>query len=262
MNFSVQELHRALGGEITRGNNGPQVLCPGPGHTGNDRSLAVSPAADGNDFIVFSHAGDDAIVCKDYVRRKLGLPPFKPGNGKDHASQPQQKIIAKAYDYCDEGGSLLFQVVRYAPKDFRQRRPDGKDGWIWNLEGVRRVPYQLPELLEALGSEKPVFICEGEKDVDALRLLGIPATCNPQGAGKWRDEYSEHFRGATVCVLPDNDAPGREHAEQVALSLKSVGATVHETKGALNQERVWRIMVDVTRLVCGEATDGFGWSCV
>jgi hypothetical protein len=31
-----------------------------------------------------------------------------------------------------------------------------------------------------------------------------------------------------------------------------------ETGGGLNQERVWRIMVDVTRLVCGEATDGFG----
>jgi hypothetical protein len=35
-----------------------------------------------------------------------------------------------------------------------------------------------------------------------------------------------------------------------------------ETGGGVNQERVWRIMVDVTRLVCGEATDGFGWSCV
>jgi hypothetical protein len=95
-----------------------------------------------------------------------------------------------------------------------------------NLEGVRRVPYRLPELLEALGSEKPIFIAEGEKDVDALRLLGIPATCNPQGAGKWRDEYSKHFQGAAAYVLPDNDQPGREHAEQVALSLKSVGTTV------------------------------------
>lgn len=224
--FGVEELHRALGGKITRGANGMQVLCPGPGHSDNDRSLAVLPAANGDGFIVFSHADDDVNACKDHVRQKLGLPPFHPGNGKDHAAQPQRKVIAKKYDYTDEGGNLLFQVVRLEPKDFRQRRPDGENGWIWNLEGVRRVPYRLPELLEAIGSERPVFVAEGEKDVDALWQLGIPATCNSQGAGKWRDEYSKHFRGATVYVLPDNDAPGSAHAQQVAQSLTQVGAEV------------------------------------
>lgn len=223
--ISVEKLHRALGGDIARGTNGPQVICPGPGHSNSDRSLAVSPAANGDGFIVFSHADDDVIACKDYVRKKLGLPPFQPGNGKDRTAPPN-KVVARIYDYTDEAGKLLFQVVRFEPKGFAQRRPDGDGGWTWNLEGVRRVPYRLPEILEAIGSERPVFVAEGEKDVDALWQLGIPATCNPQGAGKWRDEYSEHFRGATVYVLPDNDAPGRAHAEQVAESLAKTGATI------------------------------------
>jgi hypothetical protein len=143
---TVEELHRALGGQISRGKNGPQVLCPGPSHSHADRSLAVAPANNADGFIIHPFAGDDAIVCKDFVRQKTGLDPFRPQNGKDH-SRPQ-RAIAKTYDYTDEAGQILFQAVRYEPKDFRQRRPDGS-GWIFNLDGVRRVPYRLPELIEA-----------------------------------------------------------------------------------------------------------------
>jgi AAA domain-containing protein/Toprim domain-containing protein len=221
--LTVEELHRALGGQISRGKNGPQVLCPGPSHSHADRSLAVAPANNADGFIIHSFAGDDAIVCKDFVRQKTGLDPFRPRNGKDH-SRPQ-RAIAKTYDYTDEAGQILFQAVRYEPKDFRQRRPDGS-GWIFNLDGVRRVPYRLPELIEAVANERSVFIVEGEKDVDALWELGIPATSNPAGAGKWRDEYSQHFCGAEkVYVIPDNDKPGREHAQQVVESLTRAGTT-------------------------------------
>ena len=209
---SVEELHHALGGEISRGKNGPQVLCPGPGHSHHDRSLAVTPAynADGG-FVVHSFAGDDPIVCKDHVRQKLGLPSFQPGNSQ---SRPSRTVV-KTYDYTDDAGEVLFQVIRYEPKGFSQRRPDLLGGWINNLDGVRRVPYKLPELIESVANERPVFVVEGEKAVDALREINIPATCNPHGAGKWRDEYSEHFKGATVYILPDNDETGRDHAKQV-----------------------------------------------
>src|SRR5512143_3457336 len=74
-------------------------------------------------------------------------------NGMDSA-----KRIAAIYEYRDEHGNLLFQTLRFEPKDFRQRRPDGNGGWIWNLDGVRLVPYRLPEW-----KDKPyVYIVEGE----------------------------------------------------------------------------------------------------
>ena len=57
--------------------------------------------------------------------------------------------IVSVYDYADENGQLMFQCVRHEPKDFSQRRPDGHGGWIWNLEGVRRVLFRLPHLLAA-----------------------------------------------------------------------------------------------------------------
>jgi DNA primase len=129
--------------------------------------------------------------------------------------------IVATYDYTDERGKLLFQCVRSQPKDFRQRQPDGNGGWTWNLEGVRRVLYRLPELLHNLEHSLPVVVTEGEKDVDAIAKLGFPAavTCNPLGAGKWREEFSEALRDASVFVIADKDKPGREHAQQVGASL-------------------------------------------
>ena len=134
--------------------------------------------------------------------------------------------IVSTYDYSDESGDLLFQVVRYEPKAFKQRRPDGRGDWVWNLNGVGRVPYRLPDLIEAIGNERPVLIVEGEKDVEALRAIGITATCNAGGASKWRDEYAAHFAGADVVVIPDNDEPGRKHAECVVTSLHKTAAHV------------------------------------
>jgi hypothetical protein len=133
-------------------------------------------------------------------------------------------VIAATYDYCDEAGALRYQTVRLAPKDFRQRRRVGQ-GWAWDLRGVERLLYRLPELLAADPSQT-VYICEGEKDVDALCALGLVATTNPMGAGKWQDRFAGPLRGRHVVILPDADAPGRAHAQQVARSLAAHAASI------------------------------------
>ena len=213
---SPQEIARIMGGEV----QGKQIVAPGPNHRPIDRSLSIKLDADAPDgFLVHSHAGDDPIECKDYVRSKLGLDAFKP-NGKGAVS------VVATYDYVDEEGELLYQVVRQNPKKFIQRRPDGKGGWDWSTKGARRVPYRLPQVLKGVSLGHPVYIAEGEKSVEALERLGVVATCSPMGAEKWRDEYSKHLAGADVVILPDNDEVGEKHAAQVAKSLTGVAASV------------------------------------
>ena len=135
--------------------------------------------------------------------------------------QAKSRIVAE-YDYQDEKGVLLFQVVRFDPKDFRQRAPAGGGGWDWKTANVRKVLFRLPELLAALKADpnQTVFICEGEKDVLALVDAGAVATCNAGGAGKWKEDLAQALAPARrVVVVADKDEPGRKHARTVAATL-------------------------------------------
>ena len=145
--------------------------------------------------------------------------------------------IKAIYNYTDEGGRLLFQALRFeplnAPKQFRQRTDPNQEKW--SIKGVRIVPYRLPELIEDIGAEHPIYVVEGEKDVDTLRRHGMPATCNPMGAGKWWPEFNDILRGADVVICGDNDQPGRHHVELVAGNLHGVAGRLR----VLDLTKIW-----------------------
>lgn len=155
------------------------------------------------------------IEQKTWICEQFGL------NGQS----PTAKVVAR-YDYMDESGALLFQVVRFEPKTFKQRRPDGNDGWIWGLGNTRRLLFRLPDVIKS----QTILVLEGEKDVETAGKLGLPtgwaATTNPMGAGKWRPEYSESLRGKKVVIAPDQDEAGRRHGEQIAQALTGVATEV------------------------------------
>ena len=230
MEISLQQIARALNGEI-RGN---QVAAPGPGHSAVDRSLSVTINASGEDIVVHSFAGDDPVECKKYVRERCGLPSFKP-NGNRHSDQDMTRLIQEAiasqhkepkskavatYSYEDRDGTLLYQVLRYEPKTFRQRRPNGKS-WIWRLED-RRVVYRWPELCRF--PDATIFVAEGEKD--ANRLWSVDLCGTTVAAGKWTDECVQALAGRDIIVLQDNDDAGRKKAHEGAKLLHGVANTV------------------------------------
>ena len=95
------------------------------------------------------------------------------------------------YDYTDEQGRLLYQAVRYFPKGFRRRRPDGHGGWLWKIGDTRLVLYGLPRVLAAIEAGQPVYVVEGEKDVHAIERAGAAATTIIGGvSGRWLPEFS------------------------------------------------------------------------
>lgn len=209
MSDTLHAIVSSLGGEM-RGDTSAQVKCPC--HDDKQASLAIDQTDNGK-LLVKCHAGCDQGAVVDALKMR-GLWPTS--NGKSRSE------IVATYDYHDFAGNLLYQVVRKHPKDFRQRRPDGHGGWIWSTKGVEHVPYRLHEF----SLVDDVFVVEGEKDADRLFALGIGATCNHGGAGKWRDVHAKHLQGKRVYIIPDNDGPGQQHAQQVAESLQGIAEVV------------------------------------
>src|ERR1035437_6653721 len=168
------------------------ALCPG--HDDHTPSLSIREV-DGK-ILLHCHAGCSQRDAVEALKAR-GLWEAAP------ATTWARRIVA-AYYYTDAAGELLFQVLRFEPKDFRQRRPDGRGGWIWKKG--EQVLYRLPEVLEAA----IVFIVEGERDVETLRAHGFVATTNAGGAkAPWLSSFTESLRGREVILIPDNDPPGR-----------------------------------------------------
>lgn len=219
MNPILQNVLSRLKG-VKRCGNGYKAFCPA--HDDRKQSLHVSEGKDGR-VLIHCHAGCSVNdVC---AAIGLTLKDLFPEPERQHNPATPGKVIA-TYNYKDASGKLLFQICRTADKHFFQRRPGGKGGWVNGLGDVKPVLYKLPELLQAVKRGEKVFIPEGEKDVDNLARLGLAATTSPMGAGKWRDYYSDWLKGANCIILPDNDEPGRKHAEQVARSLHGKAANI------------------------------------
>lgn len=201
--------------------NGKGWTCKCPAHDDKNPSLSISEGADGR-VLLNCHAG---CAIED-ITTALCISPKDLFPDSRTARNGSPKLIA-TYDYHDAAGNVLYQVCRYEPKTFKQRRPDGNGGWKWGIEGVDRVLYRLPKIKKAVAKDRPVVITEGEKDADALVTIGIEATTNSGGAaGKWLPTYSEVFAGADVVIVADKDAPGRKHAQDAAQSLSGIAKTI------------------------------------
>ncbi len=212
--MTTQEILSRLQG-VKRSGDGWTARCPA--HEDRHASLSVTSAEDGR-TLVKCHKGCEfeSIVSALHLQRSDFFPD----------ERDIKPVVVDSYDYTDEDGNLLYQVQRWYPKTFTQRRPDGNGGWINSVGDTRRVLYRLPDVLGAVRAGKPVFVCEGEKDVQTILSWGWCATCNAGGAHGWRDEYAESLRGAKVILLPHNDPDGIHLADTVTRSLKGIAEAV------------------------------------
>lgn len=220
------------GGKAKR--NGEEFKATCPAHEDGNASLQIGLGEKG--AIVHCHAGCSAAAIMEAVGMKVDdlftapLNKDKEG-GSRHDEMPLRAAAPGAertFVYDDANGKVLFRVERHPGKRFIQARPDphSPGNWLYNLGDVTRVPYHLSSLIGAVKAGEMIFVVEGEKDVERLESLGLVATCNPGGAGKFKREFADFFLGADVVVIEDNDQPGRDHAGMVAAFCGAVARSV------------------------------------
>jgi hypothetical protein len=215
--------------------SGGQWMARCPAHDDAKASLSITEGTE-QPVIFKCQAGCDSAVILDALGltwKDLCQPRGDSPRGNDDIWTPNGPAIA-VYPYHDEQGTLLFEVLRSRGKKFSQRVPDktAKSGWRYRLGDTRRVLFHLPKLLEDISNGTDVWLVEGEKDVLALERAGCTATCNPGGAGKWREEYSGFLRDVMVHIVADRDEPGQRHARQVYASLQGVAGCVEIVEAA------------------------------
>jgi putative DNA primase/helicase len=213
-----------------------------PGHVDNVKSLSYGEN-DAGDALIRCHAGCDTgsildlldLTFNDLFVSGAGDRSDTGGRYQDFRgceiytgsyveSRDGVGAPIHTYVYTDAQGLRLYDVLRFAPKTFRVVRATPSSG------PLERVPYRLPEVVEGVRQGRWIFIVEGEKDVETLRAHGFVATTTG-GATSWAPTLVPVLRGARVCILPDNDAPGREYASAVAQRLEAELLRVVELPG-------------------------------
>jgi hypothetical protein len=213
-----------LAAKLTRATiRGDELTACCPAHEDHSPSLSATIGNNGA-IVLHCHAG----CLTDAVLSALGLD-YEDLYDDEKRTDVRPKVV-RTYPYTDADGNLIFEVVRMEPKSFRQRRPDGRGGWEWNLKGIQSRPlYKLADVLKAVETGNDVWLCEGEKDAERLQVDlpdGDVATTIAGGAGKWRDEHTTTLGNAFVTIIADNDQPGLAHAELVRRELEGVAAEV------------------------------------
>lgn len=224
MQYTVSDVADALsraGCKPTNdGNGGYVAFCPVHEADGNGHKASLS-ISKGNkvDVLIHCHAG----CSRDAILAALGMEP----KASRKAGTTGRRIVA-TYPY-HVGGRLVFEKVRYEPKDFRIRHRDASGAEVYKLpKDVEPPLYRLPEVAAAIAAGEQVYLVEGEKDADTLAAAGLCATTNYEGAAagnqrpKWRASYTAALAGADVVLVPDNDEPGRAHMRHIAAALRGV----------------------------------------
>ncbi len=209
---------------VTIDSNGYRALCP----CHQDKKPSLSITAKNGKILVHCHA-----FCETPdILTAMGLS-FKDLSENEKATTWQSELedyfkmkIKALYTYTDDKGKYLYTKVRFENKNIRYVVVDEDNNTFKTSKpkGVHSL-YNLPAALRAIKKGFPVYITEGEKDVNTLKKLGLTAV-TAGGASDWKKEFARYFTGAKVIILPDNDEPGLKLKDEITKDLRPFAFSV------------------------------------
>lgn len=158
---------------------------------------------------------------------ELNIPKSNIISDRNTSFRKESKNTVAVYPYTDENGEVLYEVLkrkgRGQPFLIRSKNEGGEIEYTLQ-EHTRLVPYNLPEVIQAIHDNRIIWITEGESKVEALKDLKlVGTTCAFKAPEKWNDDYSTFLKGAeSIIIIQDNDLDGQRFAENTAESILEV----------------------------------------
>lgn len=263
--MQAEQIAQALG-NAKKVNGQWMASCPvsshGQGNGDRNPSLCVSETDEGKPlFKCFSGCSQEEVfnaikhygLLKDLPNPTDFLTQLKP-------IQKQDPVLEQEWHYTDEDGVVQHIKQRYKTfdakgKTYKQFKVDENGRRHASMTGANIVPYNLPEVDFARKTGRTVFLCEGEKAADALKTIGVVATCTHNGASNFPEDVVKHLVGLTIAIVPDNDTVGWEYARKAVAALKAVTKSIRVVDLQLNEikedayEFVYKYGGDKDRLV-------------
>jgi len=232
--MQAEQIAKALG-NAKKVNGSWLASCPLPTHgQGNgdkNPSLSITDGPDSKPLFK-CHGGCDQHDVFAAIKDFGLLPELEPRAELLASIKPiQQPTLENEWHYTDEDGVTLFIKQRYKTYDakgktYKQLRVDEHGKRHSTITGAKIVPYNLPEVEQARVNNRTVFLTEGEKAADALKSIGVCATCTHQGASSFPEDAIQYFAGLNVVILPDNDKVGWEFAKKAVKAIKNVANSI------------------------------------
>lgn len=212
------------------GNGKAQALCPA--HPDKEASLTITQGNDGKTLLK-CHAGcsSESVVLAAGLKMAdlFSENRLSEERRRMYIESREKRKIEAVYNYVSTNGEYAYTKIRLEGKKMLFGMLND-ERFEYGLKGRSKKEFNaifgsIPRIKEAIERNEPIFIPEGEKDVNTLIKKGYAAfSCG--GANDWNKNVSELCNGAEVIILADNDDPGKKLAATIEKDLKGISKSV------------------------------------
>ena len=206
-----------------------KAQCQCPAHDDKQASLTVTKGRDS--VLIHCHAGcgiENVLSAAGLKKSDLFYQEKRTGSSwQAYIESREKKKIEAVYNYVSINGGYIFTKVRMQGKKMiygtlaNERFNYGLGGRTRKELCAVYAPDGVQAINKAISEGKPIFIPEGEKDVDTLTKQGYVAV-TAGGVNDWQSDFVQIFKGAVVYILADNDEPGRRVANTIQSDLQGI----------------------------------------
>lgn len=211
---------------------GDKAQCKCPAHDDKQASLTITKGKKCTLFTCHAGCSLESILSVVGLKKQDTFYDTEPqkANWQNYVESREKRKIEAVYNYVSCNGAYAFTKIRLEGKKILYGMLEN-DRFTYGLsrntprKSLKAIYGSVQAINKAISENKPIFVPEGEKDVNTLTKQGYTAFTYG-GVNDWQSDFAELVKGANVIVLADNDKPGIAVANTILNDIQSVVKSV------------------------------------